>query len=278
MARRILTAAVLLTIVACGFYYDELAWLLILSTVLIAVLCVGELMEMLRHKGLRVYRRVAIFGVVGLMLEAALTHMENSILVFGLSVCFALVVRMRGRVGGAWGDITGTCFAIAYVGIPMAAILKIFLSGPFGEAWLLLALTIIWTTDSFALFVGKRFGKIKLWPKISPGKTWEGAIGGVAGALCVVVVVREVFPSYFPGLSDLEMIFFAILFSVIGQFGDLAESLIKRDVGVKDSGGEWTGHGGFVDMMDGVLFTAIPLLIYLEITRPEILKAALPPL
>lgn len=271
MTRRVVSAIILLSIVFCGFYFDAMKWVLIGVLALIALMCVEELMEMLRHKNLRVYRRVAMFGVLFLMLEATMTGMNNSILVYGMCVCFALMVRLRGRVTGAWADVSGTCFTIAYVGIPMAAILKVFLSGSQGEAWLLYVLAIIGCTDSFALFVGKRFGRVKLWPKISPGKTVEGAIGGVGGALLAATVVNEFFVDYFPGITPLELVLFAVLFSVVGQMGDLAESLFKRDIGVKDSGSELTGHGGFLDLMDAILFTAIPLLIYLEITRPAIL-------
>lgn len=275
MVKRVTTAAVFLLIVYAGFAYESLEWLIIGAASVFAVLCTFELMVLMRRKGLRVYRRVAAIGVLALILEALLTRLDYSIHVFGIAVCVAWILRMRGRVKGAWDDVSATCFTMAYIGIPFAAMMVLFTSGAAGKAWLLLMLGIIWTTDSAALFVGRMIGRNKLWPKISPGKTWEGSIGGVAGALILVFLARVFFPGHFAQAGNLELVFFAVLFSCIGQLGDLAESLLKRDVGAKDSGSELTGHGGFLDLMDAVLFSAMPLLIYIELLHPGIIN---PPL
>jgi phosphatidate cytidylyltransferase len=211
--------------------------------------------------------------VAAVIIEAMISHLEYSIHVFGIAVCFAWILRMRGPVQGAWGDVSATCFTMAYVGIPMAVLIHIFTSGNEGQAWLLMTLGVIWSTDSFALFVGKLAGKHKMWPKISPGKTWEGSIGGLLGGFLVILIARQFFNEYFHAVSDLELILFVLLFSPIAQLGDLAESLLKRDVGVKDSGSELTGHGGFLDLMDAVLFSAVPLLIFLELFHPQVLAS-----
>lgn len=270
MRRRLTTAGILLSIFALGFFIPALNWLLVLVTAAIAVLCTWELTAMMKLKGLRVYRRVASWGVLALVLEAAWTGMEYAIIVFGVAVCLAWLVRMPGEIKGAWADVSATCFTLAYVGIPFAALTKIFLAGTDGKAFLVLMLAIIWTTDSCALLVGKRIGRNKLWPKISPGKTWEGSLGGVAGALVITGVFALLFGRFFPTVQDWEWAVFAILFSIVGQVGDLAESLLKRDVGVKDSGSELTGHGGFLDLMDAVMFAALPLLAYLHLLHPGV--------
>jgi len=272
MGRRLLTAAILLSIVLGGFYFPVLRPLLMLAIALIAIFCTLELADMLRHKQLRVYRRVASWGVIALMIEAYFSQMTHSMLVFGSAVCLALLVRMRYPVAGAWADVSATVFTLAYVGIPMAALVRIFEASSGARAWLLTAMAVIWTTDSFALFGGKLMGRTKLSPKVSPGKTWEGAMSGVAGALLVVLVARAGYPQYFGTSWSLELAFFAVLFAILGQCGDLVESLLKRDIGVKDSGSKLTGHGGFLDLMDALLFCAIPLLVYLHLTRPEVLN------
>lgn len=271
MARRIFSAVVGLSIVYLAFTEPYFAWLAVLASILIALFCTFEMMAMMRRKGLRVFRRVASIGVVAMMIEAMVSGMQYSIYVFGIAVCVAWILRLRGRVQGAWGDVSATCFTLAYIGIPMSVIVKLFLAGTQAQAWLLMMLAVIWTTDSFALIVGKMMGRHKMWPKISPGKTWEGSLGGIMGALGVIVVVRAYFSPYFPGLGNIELIIFAVLFSSTCQLGDLVESLIKRDVGVKDSGSELTGHGGFLDLMDAVLFCAVPLIIYLELIHPGVL-------
>lgn len=273
MARRLTTALLLIGVLLSGFIWQGLAWLTIGFSGLIAVLCTWEVADLARKRDLRVYRRVAAWGVLALMLEATMTGMQYSVIIFGLAVCFALVVRMPGKVQGAWADIAATCFAMAYIGIPMAALTALFVAGPEARVWMLLTLGVIWSSDTMALFVGKRFGKTKFWPKLSPGKTWEGCLGGLMGAVIVAAFFRFFAPGTFANISHLELLLFALLFSVISIFGDLAESLLKRDVGVKDSGSELTGHGGFLDLMDAVLFCAIPLMAYLHLFHPGVLAA-----
>ncbi|MBI1292186.1 hypothetical protein GC173_13240 [bacterium] len=274
MSRRVASAAIFLTIVWLGFNLRAFEWLLLLMTTFVAIMCTMELCDMMKRKGLRVYRRIASWGVLALLVEAGMTQMQHSILVFGLAMCLAWVVRMTRKAVGAWGDISTTIFTMAYVGIPFACLIAIFSSSHAARAWLLMTLCIIWSTDSFALFVGRAFGRRKLSPELSPGKTLEGSLGGVGGALLVVLVTRLFFNTHFASVSLVTLVAFAVVFSVISQVGDLAESMLKRDVGVKDSGSELTGHGGFLDLMDAVLFCAVPLMVFLRIFQPAVLAVA----
>ncbi|MHB9782465.1 phosphatidate cytidylyltransferase [Streptococcus sp. 10F2] len=123
----------------------------------------------------------------------------------------------------------------------------------------LYALFLVWATDSLAYFTGKRYGKRKLIPQVSPNKTIEGSLGGVAGAMVVTTLFYLFSPGTFGGRSFILMLFLSILFSVAGQFGDLVESSIKRHYGVKDSGRFIPGHGGLLDRFDSLLFV-FPLL------------------
>jgi phosphatidate cytidylyltransferase len=121
--------------------------------------------------------------------------------------------------------------------------------------WLLLALLVSWAGDTAAMYAGKAFGRHKLAPRVSPGKTWEGSIasvvGGVAGAL---VYARFLIPA----ASVATVLGIGTAANVAGQLGDLAESAIKRGAGVKDSGSSLPGHGGWLDRIDSSLF-AIPI-------------------
>jgi phosphatidate cytidylyltransferase len=127
---------------------------------------------------------------------------------------------------------------------------------PHGSRWLLLALCIVWAADSGAYFAGRRFGRNKLSPRISPNKTVEGLIGGIAAGMLFALVAAP-----FAGASAKQLPYIAIvaiwtiLFSVVG---DLFESLLKRHVGVKDSGHLIPGHGGVLDRIDSVL-AALPV-------------------
>jgi phosphatidate cytidylyltransferase len=127
---------------------------------------------------------------------------------------------------------------------------------PSGHYWLLLALAIVWAADSGAYFAGRKFGKHKLSPRVSPNKTIEGLIGGVIAGMLVAMIAA---PFIGAKLSDLPAVAlvaaWTILFSVIG---DLFESLLKRHVGAKDSGNAIPGHGGVLDRIDSVL-AALPV-------------------
>ena len=128
-----------------------------------------------------------------------------------------------------------------------------------GRDWVFLALFTTFGSDTTAFFVGKALGKHHLAPHISPGKTWEGATAGVFGAIIVSLVLVNLLslPLGYGGT-----ILLGLLVSLFGQLGDLVESLLKRNMGVKDSGRLVSGHGGFLDRIDSVVFTGIVVYYY----------------
>lgn len=118
----------------------------------------------------------------------------------------------------------------------------------------------IWATDSGAYFIGRAFGKRKLWPEISPKKTVEGALGGIGSAIVLTIIFQLVYPLFsFP-----MALFAAIIIAVFGQMGDLVESALKRHYGVKDSGNILPGHGGILDRFDSLIFV-LPILHVLQL-------------
>lgn len=129
----------------------------------------------------------------------------------------------------------------------------------FGILLVLFLLTVVWSTDTSAYYVGKNFGKTKLLPLVSPNKTVEGAIGGLVGA-CVASVAFKII--FFDTLSFFDALFLPLILSATGQMGDLFESFIKRWAGVKDMGSLIPGHGGILDRIDGLLFAAPVLYFY----------------
>jgi phosphatidate cytidylyltransferase len=116
----------------------------------------------------------------------------------------------------------------------------------------------VMSADSGAYFVGRAIGKHKIVPKISPGKSWEGLIGGIAISSLGAVIASYTF---FPEMSLLPAVLLAVVFTVVGFFGDIAESAIKRGAGAKDAASILPGHGGFLDRLDSLLFTA-PILYF----------------
>ena len=130
-----------------------------------------------------------------------------------------------------------------------------------GMAIVFFILFIIWATDSGAYFIGRSFGKRKLWPEISPKKTIEGSIGGVISALIVGTVFHQFVP-LFESTGLLVLVIFIV--AIVGQLGDLVESAFKRHYQVKDSGTLLPGHGGILDRFDSLLFV-MPILHLLQL-------------
>ncbi len=138
-----------------------------------------------------------------------------------------------------------------YVGGALATV-DILRDFPPTGAWVLLAFGLAWASDTSAYFVGRKFGKTKLAPRISPKKTLEGAGGGLAGS----VIFSAIMSTFIPALPVLDAIALGLVAGTAGQGGDLFESVLKRSSGVKDSGGILPGHGGLLDRVDALVFTA----------------------
>lgn len=142
-----------------------------------------------------------------------------------------------------------------YVGLPLAMLVLIDIRTN-GKFWIFLLLTVIFANDTGAFYFGKFFGKHKLHETVSPNKTWEGAIGGL---LCSVIAATWFLHLVRLRPMDIPVLVLVLALSIAGQIGDLSESMLKRNHGVKDSGKILPGHGGMLDRIDGLLFS-IPML------------------
>lgn len=130
-----------------------------------------------------------------------------------------------------------------------------------GLYWIFLVLLSTWSADSGAYFAGRAFGKNKLFPRVSPKKTWEGVFGGILLAMVVAVAFLHWFQ---PETKFYHGIAIGAILAIVSVVGDLVESLIKRSTGVKDSGSILPGHGGVLDRVDSILFTAPVTFLYLK--------------
>jgi len=178
-----------------------------------------------------------------------------------LTFCLFSSPALRSRASEAVG---AQAAAFLYVCLPFA-LLMVMDRYPRGNVWILFLFTVIFLSDTGAFYFGRFFGKRKLYPSVSPNKTWAGAFGGLfAGVVSGLLFARLFRLGGFP----LEIALLAGALSVAGQVGDLVESMLKRNAGVKDSGRILPGHGGLLDRVDGVLF-AVPLLyLYLSWSVP----------
>lgn len=157
-----------------------------------------------------------------------------------------------------FNDIAYTLLGICYGSIPFIFFIALgFIHGEFNPYIPLGFLIILWANDTGAYLAGRAFGKTKLFERISPNKTWEGFIGGVALAVLIALNLQQ----YFGSLSKMEWGSVALVIGVFGTLGDLVESMLKRSLGIKDSGQILPGHGGFLDRFDGLLIAAP--LVYL---------------
>ncbi|MBK9034808.1 MAG: phosphatidate cytidylyltransferase [Myxococcales bacterium] len=157
-----------------------------------------------------------------------------------------------------------TVFGIFYAGVLLttAAALKRDGGGNAGGDLVLFVLVVPWVGDTGAYFAGRFLGKHKLYEAVSPKKTWEGAVGGVVGSLVAAIVMKLVRLDH---LAWLDLVLLAVPGAMLGQMGDLVESLFKRSTGVKDSGAILPGHGGILDRIDAVLFFAPYVYVYLQV-------------
>lgn len=188
-----------------------------------------------------------------------------------IALVFAVVVPMlyylfRFRdIPSVASRVTATVMGIVYAGFltTFLAKLKVLeLVGPRpGHGYLvLIVLLVAWLADTGGYFAGRFLGKSKLYEAVSPKKTWAGAWGGLAGSFAGVAILKLFFADY---LSWVDVALLSIPGGMLGQMGDLAESLIKRSTGVKDSGALLPGHGGILDRIDAVLFIAPYVYVYL---------------
>ncbi len=136
-----------------------------------------------------------------------------------------------------------------------------------GGWWVVAALVITWGNDTAAYFFGRFLGKHKLYPEVSPAKSWEGFFGGFVGAIGLMFVVRQFFA---PFLTVTDCVFVGTCGSLLGPAGDLCESMLKRSYGVKDSGNVIPGHGGMLDRVDALIFNAPMVLLYVQFLRPTL--------
>ncbi len=254
LKKRVITALWGFPLLIAAVWFDQpLPWFTILMVILglLAVLEFYKLINMAKVPPL------TYFGLVWTLLFILSPHFDNNFLIPLLltsAIILSLIWLLRhpqregAFIGWAW-----TIAGILYIGWLLSYFVA--LRGlDDGRDWVFLALFTTFGSDSSAFLVGRVLGKHHLAPHISPGKTWEGTIAGVFSAVIVSLLLVNLLnlPLGYGGA-----ILLGLLVSVFGQLGDLVESLLKRNMGVKDSGKLIPGHGGFLDRIDSALFTGI---------------------
>lgn len=236
--------------------------------------CTFEFFRMVKTQGARPSRVLGyIFSLTAMLLVIAIPLVDNPLLGFGLvfgsfalfPMCFALsaIVQLWKQSDQPFRDAAYSMVPLLYIGLPLSLMLALVPDA--GARVVLMLVLMVWLNDSGAYIGGSLFGKHKMWERHSPGKTWEGTAFGV---LVTVLVAVFVGPWIQPAVAWYHWLALGLICSVIDTLGDLVESMLKRSVGMKDSGNIMPGHGGFLDRFDSLLiimpfaFAYINLIIF----------------
>jgi len=259
---RLCISVIFLALVATLIFFADLFWMrfaCVFVLICVALAAIGEYYHIVSLKGYHPAKFLGSLASTAFLVAAAIAvHFAwaQSLPVFVLFaswVSFFLVYLFSGH--RPLGNLAVSAFPIVYVTLPLGFILPILYTWPDGKIWLYFLLAVTIGTDVGAYFVGSLIGRYRLAPYVSPHKTWEGAIGGTLVAVCLGFYAAD-----FLHISVAWALFLAMSLSILGQFGDLSESLLKRDVGVKDSA-NIPGLGGVLDIIDSLLF-ATPFLYF----------------
>jgi phosphatidate cytidylyltransferase len=254
LGNRLIVAGFGIPVVLGSLYAGRIA-LPILSSI-IQIVALRELYYLAERKGLSPTRWLSFAAI--LLLNADIHFLQGKNVAWILSSYFllALLRELFHEKPNAIANVSVTVFGGLYLSLFSFFILIRELPVRFGYrysvgGWLLLLIFItIWLCDTAAYFVGSSLGKRKLFPRVSPKKTWEGAIAGFITAVAFSVLIQQI---VLPELKAIDAVVMGAIIGIFGQVSDLAESLLKRDAGVKDSSNLLSGHGGMLDRFDSQL-------------------------
>jgi phosphatidate cytidylyltransferase len=270
LAQRIITAVI--GIVAAIFIINYGQGVFAAAALILTALAWHEFYNMMVKREIEVAYFLGLTGVVLLWAIAWLGNPQETVAVILLAVLTVLAKTVLAHASFTLRDAAYTVTGILYVGLSFSHLVllrytdqSVYIATKLGglsagAVYLWLAFIGTWASDTFAFFVGSRFGRHKLAPAVSPGKTWEGVAGGLAGSIVGVSVMGSL--CY---LSLVHCLAIGLMVGVVAPLGDLVESSIKRFAGVKDSGRLLPGHGGVLDRFDSIMFVAPAVYYYLSI-------------
>jgi phosphatidate cytidylyltransferase len=264
LGKRVLVAAILLPIGVAAIWLG--GWYLTVLVALFMGAAAWEFVNLFRSGGLQPGLILVVGGTL-LLLAGRMVNGFTSAgwiisLIVLLSMTFHLVTYERGR-DQAGTDFAATLAGVFYIGWLGAYFISLR-SLPDGQWWVLVVLAGVMLADSGAYFIGRKFGRHKLSPRLSPKKTWEGYFGGILIGVPLTTLFAYLFQLAAPasGVTPLRGALIGLVMAVLPTLGDLGESMIKRQAGVKDSGSILPGHGGAFDRIDAWLW-AVTIGYYL---------------
>lgn len=270
--KRIVTAAVLILATLALIFWGHF-WLFTLACAIVASLAYWEYLDIVDNLGARSPRIASFLAFAAIYI--CIWNYPDFLTPTLILIALALLAfcTLRAPVHQILPDVASSYLGLIYVGLAFATLPLLFEQSN-GPSLLLFLFLAVWSGDSTALYVGKAFGRHKLAPQLSPGKTWEGTIASLAASAIFTLVLlwiasflsaHSVDTLNYPG-SWYSWLILAVFINAAGQMGDLVESGLKRAAGVKDSGTLLPGHGGVLDRIDALLLAA-PLLWYAHLAQ-----------
>lgn len=258
---RTISGAIFVSLLIAAILFNEYSFVALFAV--LSGLATAEFHKITNTVNTNVNSTLAVIGSVLLFCSTYLYtshHASNWVFsIYGIYLLVILLLELYRKNGFYVNNWAFLVFGQLYTALPFALLNSIlFINGY--EPYLLLALFVtIWVNDSGAYIIGVSFGKNRLFERISPKKSWEGFFGGAAFAL----LSAYIFSIYLPYLNVWKWFIFSEIIVIAGTYGDLFESLLKRNLNIKDSGNTIPGHGGILDRFDSMIFAAPAVYFYL---------------
>lgn len=277
-SHRIISGLTFFTLLLLGLFQPWFYWfppLIILVGILAGV---WEFNHLGVKKPPRAQLAFSLLGAAALLADSYFFSLAHSIIIIGMMVVLTIAAGISMREGDVAAVSGKSVVAMLYVGLPLSLIIRLWRDNldpgaeypNAGAHYILFLIVVTWSSDVGAYFVGRWFGKTKIVPRLSPGKTLEGYVGGFLLTVVMALGVKLFWNNVDALFGWIDIVALALGFSILSPLGDLAESQLKRAAKVKDSGLTFTGHGGMLDIIDSLLFTTAFYVAYLALFHPAV--------
>lgn len=268
MKRRILSGTIfLLILVLIGVFDSPIVDTFVIAA--LSIIGIYEYNKAFKSSGYKPISWVGYLGCITMFLMGGIIQDQDKMLITKIALpaliilvfMYIILTNLKRTIV----DVAITVFSLVYIPF-MFSFLKLILMMPNGRFLILYVFIAAFASDTFAYFIGTKFGKNKLCPEISPKKTIEGSIGGILGVIICYIILTYVGNEYFNmNMNIIYMLMAGIIAGIAGQFGDLSASAIKRYCKIKDFGNIIPGHGGILDRFDSMLFVAPIMYMFLKL-------------
>jgi phosphatidate cytidylyltransferase len=265
LQQRVIAAVIGVAFILFAILYNDLTFMLLFCA--ISTLTQFEFYKLLGLDGNQPLTYYGTFCGISLivltyLIEKDIVAFENYFLISPLLAMIFFIKLYKKNDIKPFTNIGFTFLGLIYVALPFSLIIAMAMrGGTYNYEIVIGSLLLLWASDIGGYFAGTKFGKRKLFERVSPKKSWEGAMGGALFAALIAFILGLYFNSYEPW----KWYCIGAIIVVVGTYGDLVESLFKRSIAIKDSGSTIPGHGGFLDRFDGLLLSAPFIVTFIKL-------------